>query len=87
LRKESGKDALVAMRKSGTLSASKIGVQRTEEYGPGLTFCGVEADCQYLTSDEIQLSKLHQMGLKVEDELKLLALRDYMLKLGNGILR
>ena len=32
LKKESGKDALLAMRKSTNLSSSKSGIQRTEEW-------------------------------------------------------
>ena len=40
-----------------------------------------------ITRDEVQLNKLKNMGMTSSDEAKLLAMRDYVLKLANAISR
>lgn len=44
-------------------------------------------DIQITSSDENQLSKLRQLGMTSVEEMKLVSMRDYILKLANAISR
>lgn len=45
------------------------------------------SDIQITSSDENQLSKLRQLGMTSVEEMKLVSMRDYILKLANAISR
>ena len=52
-----------------------------------LLWNSIAADFLELCRDEAQLAKLQQLGLTSTEEVKLSAMRDYMLKLGRAISR
>jgi phosphoinositide-3-kinase regulatory subunit 4 len=78
---ESPRESVISIRKSGSVIARN----KSDEYVIAY-MCSV---C-WLTSDfrdEAQLTKLQNLGMTSNDESKLLAMRDYILKLASAMSR
>lgn len=75
---------MISVRKAGSVIARN----KSEEYVAFSIFRSGEIDYVfYLSRDEAQISKLQNLGMTSSDEAKLLAMRDYILKLANATSR
>jgi hypothetical protein len=79
---ESPRESVVSIRKSGSV----ITRTKSDEFSDQLTAMNSGMLIAF-DRDETQISKLQQLGMTTSEEAKLLAMRDYILKLANAISR
>ena len=78
---ESPRESVISMRKTGSIGIAR---NKSEESVFNNLIMWVVVNDGQLIRDEMYLTKLHQLGMTQSDESKLLAMREYILKLANA---
>ena len=78
---ESPRESVISMRKTGNIGIAR---NKSEELVPNNLIMWTVVDDSQLIRDEMHLTKLQQLGMTQSDESKLLAMREYILKLANA---
>jgi phosphoinositide-3-kinase regulatory subunit 4 len=78
---ESPRESVISMRKTGSIGIAR---NKSEELVFNNLIMWTVVDDGQLIRDEMHLMKLQQLGMTPSDESKLLAMREYILKLANA---
>jgi phosphoinositide-3-kinase, regulatory subunit 4 len=78
---ESPRESVISMRKTGSIGIAR---NKSEELVFNFFIMWIVVDDGQLIRDEMHLTKLQQLGMTPSEESKLLAMREYILKLANA---